>query len=588
MQGPIKHLVLVLLSALFLSSTLLAQNNKEAQKPDVDQALGNSLVNGRAVYEDTGLPASRHRIQLVSSQLLVGPLARFPIPTAITNENGEFSLRRVAAGEYYVVPKAVDARFSTPGFPFIDRTGDRAADTAQVEQFKKDYTRIVVDGQRNLTINLRVANSHLGSISGRVLDSTGMPAVRASVHLMSKGEKYFGASLLSDEQGQYKVLGLPAGEYIVSASPPVNSPPPADGERRPNYDVGVLGATFFPSTLESRNSPRVAVFPDRDTGNIDITLLARSLHSLAGMIVYRGSNQAVSNAGVRLTRDDPVSDQRLAASNKPDIEGAMSNYISSVDKSGHWLIANVPDGNYRLRVESPSAVDATTQRFVAAERNVKVEGSDVADLLIEVSTGASVSGVVTIEGDRTELQFIDVHASRFEGNATSHIRLTEPDKFTLIAVPTGEFQLSAFAAPQDKFYVKSIEANGMDFLRTNPNIAEGEEIKDVRIVVSSHIAVVSGRVISGQDSKPIKGLNVMLRRVSGDKLRLFGGKLATTTDENGKYLVSAAPGVYLVVAWRASDGPGAYAAAMDQASREQGSGLTLSPNDRKQLDIRVP
>jgi hypothetical protein len=151
-------------------------------------------------------------------------------------------------------------------------------------------------------------------------------------------------------------------------------------------------------------------------------------------------------------------------------------------------------------------------------------------LLIEVSTGASVSGVVTIEGDRTELQFIDVHASRFEGNAMSHVRLTGPDKFTLIAVPTGEFQLSAFAVPQDKFYVKSIEAKGMDLLRTNPIIAEGDEIKDVRIVVSSDIAVVSGRVISGQDNKPLKGFNVMLRRVSGDKLRLFGGKLATTTD----------------------------------------------------------
>jgi hypothetical protein len=135
--------------------------------------------------------------------------------------------------------------------------------------------------------------------------------------------------------------------------------------------------------------------------------------------------------------------------------------------------------------------------------------------------------------------------------------------------------------------VKSIEANGMDLLRTNPIIAEGEEIKDVRIVVSSYIAVVSGRVISGQDNKPLKGLNVMLRRVSGDKLRLFGGQLATTTDENGNYLLSAAPGVYLVLAWRASDGPGAYAAAMDNASREQGSGLTLSPIDRKQLDIRV-
>ena len=53
-------------------------------------------------------------------------------------------------------------------------------------------------------------------------------------------------------------------------------------------------------------------------------------------------------------------------------------------------------------------------------------------------------------------------------------------------------------------------------------------------------------------------------------------------------LLSAAPGVYLVLAWRTADGPRAFAAVMDKASREQGSGLTLLPNDRKEFDIRIP
>jgi len=44
----------------------------------------------------------------------------------------------------------------------------------------------------------------------------------------------------------------------------------------------------------------------------------------------------------------------------------------------------------------------------------------------------------------------------------------------------------------------------------------------------------------------------------------------------------------LVLAWRAADGPLAFADAMNKALRDQGSGLTLLPSDRKQLDIRVP
>jgi len=583
MRNTIKYLGVALLSALAMSGSMLAQNNKEVQKTDADATLGNSLINGRAVYQDTGLPASRHRIQLISSRLLLGPPSRIGIPTAITNENGEFSLRRVAAGEYYVVPQAIDNHFGIRSlFPFVGRSGDRAADAAEVEQFKKDYTRIVVDGQGNLTINLRVANLHLGSISGRILDSAGTPSVRASVHLMSKGEKAFGASVLSDEEGQYRFFGLPAGEYIISASPPVKTP--QDGDRRTNE--GLLGATFFPSTLQSSNSPRVAVFPDRDSGNIDITLLVRSLHTLTGTVLYRGSNQAVSNAAVRLSQDTVLDPSTIFW--KPDIEGAMSNYFSATDKSGRWSIANVPDGNYWLRVESSPAADAAAQTFVAAEKNVTVAGSDVADLLFEVSAGTRMSGVVTMEGKSADLQFINVQAARHEGNAVSTARLNGIGNFTLTSVAPGEVEVSAFASPQDKFYVKSIEVNGLDLLRTNLNITEGEEIKDVHIVVSANVGVVSGRVLSEKYNKPLKGINVMLRRVSGDKLRLFGGKLGTTTDENGYYLLSAAPGVYLVLAWRASDGSRAFTAVMDTASREQGSGLTLLPNDRKQFDIRVP
>ncbi len=86
---------------------------------------------------------------------------------------------------------------------------------------------------------------------------------------MSTGEKSFGATVLTDEQGEYRFWGLPAGEYVISASPPAQGRDEGEPTRR--YE-GVLGATYFPSTLESRNSPPVSVFADRDTGNIEVTL----------------------------------------------------------------------------------------------------------------------------------------------------------------------------------------------------------------------------------------------------------------------------------------------------------------------------
>ena len=327
----------------------------------------------------------------------------------------------------------------------------------------------------------------------------------------------------------------------------------------------------------------MAVLPDLDTANVDITLISKALRSLGGTLRMKGDNRPVTNARLRLSVrqiTDPTSDTSKATG----VESVMSHYTSSTDKDGRWSFSNVPDGSYLLSVE-PKQGDDITPRFVQIEQDLTVNGTDVEDLSIEVSEGARVSGSVILEGSRTP-QYINVSASSSQPHANSSVSVSEAGKFVLTGVPTGEIEVTAFTSPQDRFYVKSIEANGLDVLRNKITLAEREEIKDVRIVISSNVGVITGRVLTG--GKPIAGANVMLRRTGDDKLRLAGGNLSTVTNDRGVFTLSAAPGNYLVVAWRAADGPSAYEAAMSKAEREQGTGLTLSPSERKEIDIRLP
>jgi hypothetical protein len=579
----IRHIRGWLLPILFcfaLSTGVLAQEKQTAQKTEPGQAASGSVITGRAVYDDTGKAAARERVQLIASEALSTPPGRLRIPTTVTNGSGEFSFRSIPAGEFYVFTRPIDEHTSSgQALSFLQTSGDSAADAARIEQFKKDHIRIAVDGVHNLEINLRVHDPHFGTISGRVLDPTGNPAIRASVHLMSRGEKPFGASVLTDEQGQYKFWGLAAGEYIISASPPAKE---SDAGTSPPRIEGLPGATYFPSTLDSHNSPPVTVVADRDSDNVEVKLIARSLRRLAGTVRMRGDNQPVA-ASLRLSPKEIA--EQSSVPTKPGIEGAMSNYLCLTDKSGHWSFANVPDGAYRLFIE-PKLGESTKQRFVQQVQDITVEGADVEDLLIEVSAGTRISGSITIEGNNGSPQSIRVAASHYPGNANSLVRMDEGGTFVLTEVPVGEITLSAFVLPPDKFYVKSIEANGLDLLRTNLTITEGQEIKDVRIVISSDVGVVMGRVLAGD--KPLAGVNVMLRRVTNDKMSLPGGKLTGVTDDRGNFMLSAAPGNYVVLAWRASDGPPALRDAMDRAVREQGPGIILAPNDRKQIDIRIP
>ena len=573
------------LICLTLITGTLVQENQPPKKPEVVAPPAETvMVTGRVVYEDTGQPATRHRVQLILGTALLNA-RRLRIPTAITDERGEFTLRAVYAGEYYVFSEPIDQRRRSRLELVLNRSGDDDADAANLDQFKKSNPRITVDGQRNVEVNFRVPNPHFGSISGTVFDATHQPAARATVHVMSKGSDFSGLTLRTDDQGRYKVRGLQKGEYIVSASPPAKES--GDGGKPRGYQ-GTPGATYFPSALLLKDSPAVVVAPDADTHNVDVTLIAKALRSLAGTLRIRGDNRPVSNAYLRLTVKqitDPASDTSKAALT----ENPMSYYMSATDKSGRWSFSNVPDGSYRLSVEPKQGGDPmTTPRFVQVEQELTVNGSDIEELLIEVSEGARLSGSVVLEGSGAQPQHISVNASSYHPHANSSVGVDDNGKFVLTGAPTGEIDVSAFAYPQNKFYVKSMEANGVDLLRNKITLAENDDIKDVRIVISASIGVITGRVLTQTGDKPVAGAQVMLRRTGDDKRRLLGGELATETDARGVFTLSAAPGNYLVVAWRSADGPTALENAMNKAMKEQGTGLTLSPSARKQIDIRLP
>lgn len=549
-----------MLSLLLLCLTLVTVTFAQDNKPQaVPTPTGTTVVSGRVIYEDNEQPATRHRVQLIASQALFTSPKGLRIPTAITNERGEFSMQRVDAGEYYVLALPADKHDSRELTLVLARSADSAADAAKLEQFKKKHLRINVDGQHNAEVNVRIPNPHFGTISGMVLDNTRQPAPRAMVHIVSKDNASPGVSVVTDDEGRYKVWGLPKGEYVASANPPLK------GERMEFQ--GSPGATYFPSTLLLQDSPPVVVLPDVDTGNVDITLIARALRSVAGTVRIHGDNSVATNATVRLV--------------VKGVENPLSNYVTSTDQSGHWSLSNVPDGSYRLFVQ-PSQIEPKP-RFVQREQELTVNGADIDDLLIEVSEGARLSGIVTVEGSGASVQFIDISANSYKQNATSSTRIDEAGKFALTGVPLGEILVSAFAYPEEKFYVKSIESNGAELLRGNLTLAEGDEIKDVRIVISTGVGVITGRVLSEIGDRPLARVDVMLRRIGEDGPRLFGGKITGVTDDRGVFTLSAAPGNYHVIAWRSADGSGAFATAMNKATL-----VTLSATERKEIVIRLP
>ncbi len=552
---------------------MLAGANANAQseaaaKPRSDQSGQNSsrvsIVKGRALYEDTGQPATRERVELVAIDLLANRRGPHRIPATMTDANGEFVFLHLDAGEYYVVAQPVDAHVSSAeGAPFPLQTGDPVADAARLEQYKTDYPKITVNGESPVEINLRVKNPHFASISGRIVSANGAAVAKANVHLLKTGERGFGYSLIADENGAYQFRGLPAGEYIVSAAPGGKDP----GPEGPRSMQGVLGNTYFPSTIDPRLSPPVTVSPDREVSDINITLAQRSLHSVAGTVRGEGDGHPIAGATVRLSKKD---------GDPPGIDKAMANYFSTSDAQGRWFLNNVPDGVYTIDVRPTALVGAKLERFVDKRQDLTV-GSDVENLAIEVSPGGRVSGHVTIEQGNAPAPDISI------GIGSAITRVEENGAFTVTGVPEGEFPFSVMVHPQNVFYAKSIEVNGVDLLRENLKTTMGTEIKDVRVVIAP-ASILTGRVLSASGGKPLSRVSIMLIPVDPSTGPAFA-RPNGSTNEQGTFVVSGAPGEYFLVLWGLAEPLPPHDAESIKKLSPNAMRVTLGPGERKSMDL---
>lgn len=557
------------LVALILIGANASAQSETASPPQAPAKSGQNSsrgpnVKGRAVYEDTGQPAARQRVQLVAIELLANRRGPYRISTTITDANGEFTFAHPPAGEYYVVSYPADAHVpSAESSPFPLQTGDPAADAAKLEQYKKDFPRITVSGDNPVEINLRVKNHHFGSISGRIVSADGTPVASAHVHLLKTGEGGFGYSLIADRDGAYHIRGLPTGEYVVSAAPGDKEP----GTQGPRTMQGVLGNTYYPSTIDPGLSPPVAVSPDLDVSDINITLAPLSLHRVAGTVRGEGDGHPIAGATVRLNKKggDPTG-----------IDQAMANYFSVTDAQGRWVVNNLPDGEYTIDVRPTGVLAEKLERFVNKRQDITVGGSDVENLAIEVSLGGRVSGHVTVEQSNEPAPSISIGI----GSAITQVEAN--GEFTVTGVPEGEFPLSVMIRPPNVFYAKSIQVDGADLLCEKLKTRTGTEIKDVRIAIAP-ASILTGRVLSASGRTPLSRVSVMLIPTDPSGAPAFS-RPNGSTNAQGIFTVSGAPGEYFLVLWSLGEVPPHDVDSLRKSSPNT-MRVTLGPGERKSMDL---
>ena len=176
----------------------------EAQPADSRLAAGR--ISGQVVSAETGAPLAHATINL--SGTAVAAAGRALARTTIADEDGAFDFPDLPAGDFAL-------RASRPGYQLAGarRTGSLAP-------------ALRVSLTAGGSVELAVPMDRAGAIVGRIVDEFGEPVANLQVHALrwsydADGRRAVlsaGVGDLTDDLGQFRVYGLPSGDYAVVAT----------------------------------------------------------------------------------------------------------------------------------------------------------------------------------------------------------------------------------------------------------------------------------------------------------------------------------------------------------------------------------
>ncbi|HZE64909.1 MAG TPA: carboxypeptidase-like regulatory domain-containing protein, partial [Pyrinomonadaceae bacterium] len=333
-------------------------------------------------------------------------------------------------------------------------------------------------------------------------------------------------------------------------------------------------------------------------GGVNITLVARDSFVVSGVVVRQGDGTPLAGTSVLLRNKESESGGALVP--------GMNQRSTRTDAEGRWSFSNVAEGSYVVMALAPptrsmhseeepadreEAYRQSRQRFLVAQQDVIVAGGNLNDLLLSISGSGSITGVVELESGQALPQGLVIFLELLREGGLPGLPLpvrVQPDgSFNFNEVQGGEFYLSAAMPQGSTFFVKAVTANERDLRRVPLKLAEGTVAGPIRIILSTELGRLTGRVLSDKN-QPAGDLIVLLAPAESEKQQFRTSYFTTRTAADGAYSLVIAPGDYLVFARRRDQLPGIMSDEFIRNEAGKAIRVTVAAGEQKRLELSAP
>jgi hypothetical protein len=304
-----------------------------SQTPSAADPAGR--ISGRVTLEGANTPIAGARIMLMPAGRPAGPIG--PPPQTLTDQEGRFAFDQLTPGTY-----RIDAQ-KTGYAPLLDPS---RAPTVQVGAGQ------AIDG-----VDLRLQKGAV--IAGRLLDPAGDPLPDARVMALRRVSPPGAPPRLipapgaqgqpTNDLGEFRVSGLPPGEYFVAAMPRFMPMPPMFGAAAsggaaspPRAGRTTIATTFYPGTTDQAAAQPLAVTAGAEVNGIVVSMQSTPAFRVSGIVVDENGDP-VAGATVMLMAD-PRGGMLMFA-------GPAGNARARDD--GRFDIDDVAPGSYRANGSVP-------------------------------------------------------------------------------------------------------------------------------------------------------------------------------------------------------------------------------------------